>query len=889
MSSSCVLRLLNDASLASASGAVTIPTGHISKEDILRLALFTTSDPLGCTNSENLSTQKGFTDVKSSLSTLNPDATVLARTWGLLLKVPVFSQDDGKQGFMKPQLFIRGRENSNWSRKLALFNDQSREGHEEGTYEHMLLELKLLPEMIGSNSAKARSAAGKARESRDDAVEVLFSKEDMRALKFKPELKLSCLLIPFARLHRVSRITVSPQNPPPAHPLLPSWPFFPFTPRRIREVLVGKVVARGLAVKIHECDVRKAKQRSWGTTSFKRELSMGSDLWTFNVSEVCCDTSDRSSPDEKPLFALVTNNTIVELQAPDATPLNGESLQISIDDDSLDAKVSAVGTYDGGERFFHLIRLAHLQSSAHLFARRISVPAPTTILLSGPPGSGKSRLLHVASQARGVRLETITAGSVFAAGQAGFVGPRIVAAVRRAIEVHSVREPGRTPASLIVVALDHVELLVGSRAEAVATTADPFEGDEDAVDGFLEAAILVSRSHERRNEALGAESSDIGPRALLVGLTSTDPGKLPARALEVFSQSVALGPPPTHQSPESLRSLTDEPAAAFAGRKVPVHPTLEPLVRSLKASPILANFRMAPPLGAMFYGSSVPTTLSDDLASALDWRCAKVRLTDLVKGEVGAGERAVREIFGRCEREGGGWIVSMEGVDAVIRSNTMGGQGVGDKVLTQLLVELDRLALKGMRPKTRTSSAGRATLFVVLSTDRPWDIDPRLLRAGRIDRHVYVRPPTNEQLHALLASSFPPLSPATPPPTRSPSSPLPAHPDVTAALPSIVEHMSGRNEGDVRELVRRARAGAVQRVVAKARRGGGGGGVRVGDGDGGAKEFSGGELLKAALEAAMVEVEDVEAAMRSLGDVERVVEEERYKNWTLFKRRVQQE
>jgi len=66
-----------------------------------------------------------------------------------------------------------------------------------------------------------------------------------------------------------------------------------------------------------------------------------------------------------------------------------------------------------------------------------------------------------------------------------------------------------------------------------------------------------------------------------------------------------------------------------------------------------------------------------------------------------------------------------------------GGHRVGDRVLSQLLIELD-----GVEPLNQVT--------VLAATNRPDMIDKALLRPGRFDRMLYVSPPNESSRGAIL-------------------------------------------------------------------------------------------------------------------------------------------
>lgn len=97
---------------------------------------------------------------------------------------------------------------------------------------------------------------------------------------------------------------------------------------------------------------------------------------------------------------------------------------------------------------------------------------------------------------------------------------------------------------------------------------------------------------------------------------------------------------------------------------------------------------------------------------------------------LGDTERTVRKLFARA-RKMAPCIVFFDELDAI--GGRRGGgddgeSGVSERVLTQLLTEMD-----GIADKKRVTVIG--------CTNRPELIDSALLRPGRLDAHIFVPPP----------------------------------------------------------------------------------------------------------------------------------------------------
>nr|EGQ40549.1 MAG: ATPase of the AAA+ class [Candidatus Nanosalinarum sp. J07AB56] len=98
---------------------------------------------------------------------------------------------------------------------------------------------------------------------------------------------------------------------------------------------------------------------------------------------------------------------------------------------------------------------------------------------------------------------------------------------------------------------------------------------------------------------------------------------------------------------------------------------------------------------------------------------------------VGESESAVRELFKKA-RQVAPCILFIDEIDSIApRRGGNNGSGVGDRVVNQLLTELDGIeALEGVT--------------VVAATNRPDMIDTAITRPGRIDRSIEVEIPDEE-------------------------------------------------------------------------------------------------------------------------------------------------
>ncbi|XP_012253446.2 ATPase family protein 2 homolog [Athalia rosae] len=146
---------------------------------------------------------------------------------------------------------------------------------------------------------------------------------------------------------------------------------------------------------------------------------------------------------------------------------------------------------------------------------------------------------------------------------------------------------------------------------------------------------------------------------------------------------------------------------------------------------------ITPPRGVLMFGppGCSKTMIAKALATESQLNFLNIKGPELFSKWVGESERAVREVF-RKARQVAPSIIFIDEIDALggergSSSSSSGGSNVQERVLAQLLTELDGV-----------TELGNVTL--VAATNRPDRIDKALLRPGRLDRIVYVPLPDFE-------------------------------------------------------------------------------------------------------------------------------------------------
>lgn len=168
----------------------------------------------------------------------------------------------------------------------------------------------------------------------------------------------------------------------------------------------------------------------------------------------------------------------------------------------------------------------------------------------------------------------------------------------------------------------------------------------------------------------------------------------------------------------------------------------------LKHPEAFLRMGIKPPRGVLMYGppGCSKTMIAKALATESGLNFLAVKGPELLSKWVGESERAVREVF-RKARSAAPSIVFFDEIDAlaVERGSSSGGSNVGDRVLAQLLTEID--GVDGLQDVT-----------VIAATNRPDMIDKALMRPGRLDRILYVPlpdPETRQEIFRINMAKMP--------------------------------------------------------------------------------------------------------------------------------------
>ncbi|KAI9490174.1 transitional endoplasmic reticulum ATPase [Zychaea mexicana] len=199
------------------------------------------------------------------------------------------------------------------------------------------------------------------------------------------------------------------------------------------------------------------------------------------------------------------------------------------------------------------------------------------------------------------------------------------------------------------------------------------------------------------------------------------------------------------------------------------------------------KFGMSPSKGVLFYGP--PGTGKTMLAKAIANECQanfiSIKGPELLTMWFGESEANVRDVFDKA-RAAAPCVMFFDELDSIAkaRGGSMGDAGgAGDRVLNQILTEMD-----GMNAKKN--------VFVIGATNRPDQIDPALLRPGRLDQLIYIPLPDESSRMNILQAQL----------RKSPVAP-----DVD--LNYIAKNTHGFSGADIGEICQRAAKLAIREDI----------------------------------------------------------------------------
>lgn len=201
-------------------------------------------------------------------------------------------------------------------------------------------------------------------------------------------------------------------------------------------------------------------------------------------------------------------------------------------------------------------------------------------------------------------------------------------------------------------------------------------------------------------------------------------------------------------NPSSLReTVVEVPNVTWndIGGLVEVKRELQELVQYPVEHPEkFEQFGMSPSRGVLFYGppGCGKTLMAKAVANECQANFISIKGPELLTMWFGESEANVRAVFEKA-RAAAPCVLFFDELDSIAqtRGSSTGDSGGADRVMNQLLTEMDGIGAK-------------KNVFIIGATNRPDIIDPALLRPGRLDQLIYIPMPDVESRFSVLKATL---------------------------------------------------------------------------------------------------------------------------------------
>uniref|UniRef100_F6VLN4 Transitional endoplasmic reticulum ATPase n=1 Tax=Ciona intestinalis TaxID=7719 RepID=F6VLN4_CIOIN len=157
------------------------------------------------------------------------------------------------------------------------------------------------------------------------------------------------------------------------------------------------------------------------------------------------------------------------------------------------------------------------------------------------------------------------------------------------------------------------------------------------------------------------------------------------------------------------------------------------------------KFGMTPSKGVLFYGppGCGKTLLAKAIANECQANFISIKGPEMLTMWFGESEANVREVFDKA-RQAAPCVLFFDELDSIAKSrggNVGDGGGAGDRVINQILTEMDGMSSK-------------KNVFIIGATNRPDIIDSAILRPGRLDQLIYIPLPDEKSRIQILRANL---------------------------------------------------------------------------------------------------------------------------------------
>lgn len=169
------------------------------------------------------------------------------------------------------------------------------------------------------------------------------------------------------------------------------------------------------------------------------------------------------------------------------------------------------------------------------------------------------------------------------------------------------------------------------------------------------------------------------------------------------------------------------------------------IIRAINEPELYQSYGISIPNGMLLYGppGCGKTFISEKFAEEVGFNFIKFNPSDVKSKFVNATEENIGKIFKDAEEQAP-TILFFDEIDALVPSRDSNLHHMNASTVNEFLAQM--------------SNCGERGIFIIAATNRPDKIDTAILRAGRIDKKVFVPPPdakAREQMFNLYLNSRP--------------------------------------------------------------------------------------------------------------------------------------
>jgi transitional endoplasmic reticulum ATPase len=198
------------------------------------------------------------------------------------------------------------------------------------------------------------------------------------------------------------------------------------------------------------------------------------------------------------------------------------------------------------------------------------------------------------------------------------------------------------------------------------------------------------------------------------------------------------------------------------------------------------KFGMQASKGVLFYGppGCGKTLLAKAIANECGANFISIKGPELLTMWFGESEANVRDLFDKA-RAAAPCILFFDELDSIAkaRGSSAGGSDAGDRVINQILTEIDGVGAK-------------KSVFVIGATNRPDILDNAITRPGRLDQLIYIPLPDYKSRLSIFKANL----------RKSPVDPL-------VNLEQLATATEGFSGADITEICQRAAKNAIRESV----------------------------------------------------------------------------